>query len=337
VGPFIPGQSHEVVVALRILSLTLVPAALFNVCTAVLRGVAMMGAYAAVGVAAAAVQLAAIAVFVGPGAGIIRTTAVLLGAQVVVALAVWALAARRIRELRSVPRPSAADVGDMARASTSVGVLGLLGILYQRLGAIAVSVVIGPVATGWFAGASRIVEASKTAHLAMFSAVYPAMAEAHVEGDVDATPDGDGPDLGWSWRVCLGLGGVVTAGLLVLGPFLIDRLYGPTFGPSRSGLAILALTVIPSTVATYTSLALLAAHREGETLRVLLISLAVLLVLLAVLLPTVGWMGACWAVLGADTTQASLMLLIRAGGKSHLMARPDDAMSPGAGLGRGGR
>ena len=186
-APFIPGQRHDVVVAMRILSLTLVPSALFNVCTAVLRGVAMMGAYAAIGVATAGFQLGAIALFVPPGATVVTVAVVLLGAQAVLAVAVWAASAQRIRALRHVSRPSPADLGDMARASASIGVLGLLGVLYQRLGAIAVSVMVGPVATGWFAGASRVVEASKTAHLALFGAVYPAMAEATATAATAAT------------------------------------------------------------------------------------------------------------------------------------------------------
>jgi O-antigen/teichoic acid export membrane protein len=60
-------------------------------------------------------------------------------------------------------------------------------------------------------------------------------------------------------------------------------------------------------------MALLAAHREAATLRVSLISLVVLGGLLALLLPVVGWIGACWAVLGAETVQAGLLLALGSG------------------------
>jgi O-antigen/teichoic acid export membrane protein len=136
----------------------------------------------------------------------------------------------------------------------------------------------------------------------------------------------EGSDLGWSWRLCVVLGGLVTAGLLVLGPLIIDVLYAPAFGPSKTALAILALTVVPSTVATYQSLTLLAEHREDETLRVLAISVAVLIALLVVLIPAIGWVGACWAVLGADVTQAALMLRTRV--RLGLAARRRDAVVP---------
>ena len=309
VAPVIPGQGGHVVTALRIMSLTLLPAALFSVCTAVLRGVGMMAAYAALGVGAAAVQLGAVVIFVGPGSDVVRVAAVLLSAQVLIGIGAWAMCVARIGDVRAVPRLSRFEVGAMARASASIGVLGLLGVAYQRVAAIAVSVLVGPAATGWFAGASRIVEASKTGHLALFGAVYPAMAEASADEQSD---ERHRAVLHWSWRLCVVLGGVVTAGLLLLGPFLIEWLYGPAFAPSEVALAILALAVVPSTVATYQSLSLLAAHREADNLRVLGASLAVLLVALAALIPTIGWRGGCWAVVIADTTQAGLMLLARA-------------------------
>jgi hypothetical protein len=58
-------------------------------------------------------------------------------------------------------------------------------------------------------------------------------------------------------------------------------------------------------------MALLAAHRDGDTLRALTISLAALVVLLAVLVPAVGWIGACWAMVAADTVHAALLLRAR--------------------------
>jgi O-antigen/teichoic acid export membrane protein len=324
VAPVLPDQRAEAVTALRLFALSLVPAALFSVCTAVLRGVGRMRAYAALGVGTVVVQLVAIAAFVGPRSGVVRASEVLLGVQVVMAVVAWAICVVRVSGLSVIPRTTAADVTDMARASVSVGVLGLLGVLYQRLGAIAVALFVGPAATGWFAGASRVVDASKTGHLALFGAVYPAMAE---ERSARASGGTERSDLDWSWRLCIALGGLVTAALLVLGPLIIDVLYAPTFGPSKTALAILALTVVPSTVATYQSLTLLAEHREDETLRVLAVSAAVLMALLLVLIPAIGWIGACWAVLGADITQAVLMLRTRA--RAGLAARRrSDAIVP---------
>jgi hypothetical protein len=63
-------------------------------------------------------------------------------------------------------------------------------------------------------------------------------------------------------------------------------------------------------------MALLADHRDADTLRILAISLGVLVVLLATLVPSVGWIGACWAVVGADTVHAALLLRARSHGSS---------------------
>jgi O-antigen/teichoic acid export membrane protein len=320
-APVVPGQSAEVVAALRLLSLSLLPAALFSVCTSVLRGVGMMAAYAAVGVIAAGVQLVAVAAFVPAHSNVVRAVAVVVGAQVAIALIAWVVVAARRRELRHWPRTGGAEIGDMARSSAAIGVLGLLGILYQRLGAIGVAVMIGPVATGWYAASARVVDASKTGHLALFGAVYPAMAHAKTAQTVAPAALGDAAGattnpsparhLDWSWRACLLLGAGVSIALLLVGPLLIEWFFGPAFAPSKGALAILALTVVPSTAATYQSMAFLADHRDADTLRILTISLAVLVVLLATLVPAVGWIGACWAVLGADTVHAGLLLRAR--------------------------
>jgi O-antigen/teichoic acid export membrane protein len=319
-APIIPGQGPEVVDALRILSFSLLPGALFSVCTSVLRGVGMMAAYAGIGVAAATVQLVAVAAFVPAGAGVVRTAAVVLGAQTVVAIGVWAVTAGRVPQLCQPPVVTRAAIRDMGRASAAVGVLGLLGILYQRLGAIAVAVMVGPVATGWYSAAARVVDASKTGHLALFGAAYPAMAEARGAGTVASAAMGEAAGaaptrprsrLEWSWRACLVLAAGVTIALLLLGPRLIEWFFGAAFAPSQSALAILACTVIPSTTATYQSMVLVAAHRDGDTLRVLGVSLTVLVALLVTLVPTIGWLGACWAMLGADTAHAGLLLVTR--------------------------
>lgn len=308
-APFLLGPHDGPFEAARILSLTLLPSALFSVCTAVLRGAAMMRAYAAVGVASAAVPLGAVAAFVAPSASVVRVVTVLLVAQVAIGLTAWAVCAVRIPYLHDSPRLSWSEVGEMTKASASIGFLGLLGVLYRRTGAIALGLFAGPAATGWFAGAFRIVDAAKAGHVALFGAAYPAMAAAYAN---QTSPGSEGRDRGWSWRISVALGGLVSLALLALGPFAIDRLYGQAFGPAKTDLAILALTVIPSTIATYQSLAFLGARRECDTLRVLVISLGVLLTAMAVLIPTTGGIGACWAVLIADTAQAALMLVERA-------------------------
>jgi O-antigen/teichoic acid export membrane protein len=105
----------------------------------------------------------------------------------------------------------------------------------------------------------------------------------------------------------VGLGAAVTVALVAFGPWLTTTLYGPAFAPSRAAVRVLALAVVPSTVATHQSLALLATRREIVTLRVLAVCALVLAVLLAVLVPVLGWIGACWSVVLAETVHATLL------------------------------
>jgi O-antigen/teichoic acid export membrane protein len=316
-APLIASQRPDVVTALRVISLTLLPGALYGVCTAVLRGMGMMRAYAGVGLASIAIPAAAVIAFVPVGAGVVRATIVLLFAQTAVGVGVWMLCVARIRGLTAVPRSSARDIRAMLRASAPIGVLGLLGMLYQRLPTIALGMFAGPAATSWYSCASRTVEASKAGHVALFGAVYPVMAEGRV---ADRRDDAVQRDLRRSWRLCIGLGGLVAVALLLIGPILIGRLFGDAFEPSIAGLRILAVAVIPSTIATYQSLALLAAHAEATTLRILSVSLLILVAGTATLVPVMGWIGACWAVLSAETAQAALMLASRRRGDVPALA-----------------
>lgn len=306
VAPLLAGGRSEVVTAMHLMSLALLPGAVFGVATAVLRGVDALRVYASLGVASALLPAVAVVALVPNGAGVVRAAVVLVAAQVAVGVAAWAACMVRVRGLGVVAATTGAEVREMLRSSAPIAVLGGLGMAYQRLPVIAVGVVAGPVATGWLTCALRTVEASKTAHVGMFSAVYPSLARA-------ATASADDHavrrrDLRHSWWLSVGLGAVVSLALLLLAPLLVPRLFGAAFLPSVAGLRILALAVVPSTVATYVSLQLLARHREATTLRVLGASLGVLAAGIAVLLPALGWIGVCWAVLVAESLQAALML-----------------------------
>ncbi|HZS13038.1 MAG TPA: oligosaccharide flippase family protein [Candidatus Dormibacteraeota bacterium] len=316
-SPLVAAGHSEESTALRVLALSLLPAALFSVCTAVLRGVTMLRTYALVGVASSALPALAVLVFVADRAGVVRTAVVLLLAQVAFAAAVWLLCATRVREFPMLPHGAIAEARAMLHDSARIGVLGLLGMAYQRLPVVALGIGSGSAAASWFTCASRTVEASKTGHVGIFSAVYPALAEAHADGAGTTRRR----DLRWSWPLTAGLGAAVTVALLLLAPEIVERLFGPAFAPSSAGLRILALSVVPSTLATYRSLELLAAHRETATLRVLGAGLAVLVVALAALVPTTGWVGAPWAVLIAESAQAAIFLATPVGARHQPSAR----------------
>ena len=288
---------------LRIFSLALIPAAAYSVATALLRGLGMLRHYAVAVVAAAGMPLVAVATAVHAGDGLARTMTVLLAAQVAVAAVAVVCCAAPLARARATSAPTRAQVVAMARASREVGVLSAVGVVYQRLAMLGVAVLVGPTANGWYSGAARIVEASRTGHIALATAAYPAMAEA--------TRDDAGADV----RVMLRrarltnfvLALAVAGGLAIAGRVLVERLYGSAFAESKDALPILAVALVASCVATFESLALLAERREREVLRVMAACVAVLLVGLVVMVTAFGWIGACWAMLAADVAQAALL------------------------------
>lgn len=312
-APLIPGQNARVVDALRIYSLSLIPSALFSVCTAALRGGGRMGWQAVTGVAAAAIQLVAAWLFIAPGMRLDSVAIVLLAVQLADGAVAWIVCASLFPAFRGLPRASATDVTRMIGSTASIGLLGLLGVLYQRAGMLVLAVAAGPAGTGWFAGASRIVEGSKTGHVAFFAALYPLLARAHAGLD-----DRDTDAIARSRRLSVLGAAALSVALIAASPLLVDLLYGPAFAPSAAGLSVLALAIVPSTLATFSTLELVAAHREGFTVRSIAISLAVLGGLLAVLIPLLGWIGACWAIVGAEVVQAGTLLLVC----RRVLARP---------------
>jgi O-antigen/teichoic acid export membrane protein len=129
-----------------------------------------------------------------------------------------------------------------------------------------VSLFVGPNASGWYSGASRIVEGSKVGHVALATASYPLMVQEHTDADAAVAVA-----VRRSWTACLVLGASVSIVLLVAGPTMVSWLYGDGYAPSGRGLRILALGVIPSTVATFHALSMLAEHREREVLQTMAI------------------------------------------------------------------
>lgn len=300
--------AERFIAPLRIFSLALIPGAAYSVATALLRGLGMLRRYAVAVVAAAGMPLVAVTAAVHPGDSLPRAMAALLCAQTAAAGVALACCAGPLVRAQAAIRPTRAQVVAMARDSREVGVLAAAGVVYQRMAMLGVAMLVGPTANGWYSGAARIVEASKTGHIALATAAYPMMAEA--------TRDDAGADhvavLRRARLTNFVLALVVAGGLAIAGRMLVERLYGSAFAESKDALTILAVGLVASCVATFESLALLAEHREREVVRVMAACLAVLLVGLVVMVAAIGWVGACWAMLAADTAQAALLMSRRA-------------------------
>lgn len=331
-APLLGGGDPDAVAALRIASLSLVPSALFSVASAGLRGARQPGRYAALGIVTAALQLAAVAIFVGPGVGLVAIAWIVVAVGTASGVIAWVAAAAAIDDFRRPGRISASAVRSTVRTSAPVGALAVLGVAYQRAALFGVALLAGPVAAGWFGVASRIVDTSKTGHVALYTALYPMLAEAEEAGSrapVDAGALRRARDR--SIVAAVAISGL----LIVAGPTIVDRLFGASFAPAAIGLGVLAVALVPSAVASHRTIELLAVGAEAAVGRALLASLAMLVVLLAVLVPVVGWIGAAAAVVGAESVDAGLLLrardrreprmaVVQAGGR-----RPSDLFGEG--------
>ncbi|MBF6606354.1 MAG: oligosaccharide flippase family protein [Chloroflexi bacterium] len=307
-APLLGQGDPDAVAALRIASLSLVPAALFSVASAGLRGARRPGRYAALGIATAALQLAAVATFAGPGVSLVTVAWIVVGVGSATGVLAWGTAAATIGDFRRPGRFSTTAVWSTARASAPVGALALLGVACQRAALFGVALLAGPLAAGWFAAASRIVDTSKTGHVALYTTLYPMLAEAN-----ETRPSGaaDVRALQRARDRSIVAAGGISALLIVGGPLIVDRLFGASFAPAAFGLGVLALALVPSAIASHRTIELLAVGAESMVGRALLASLATLIVLLAAFVPIVGWIGAAWAVVGAESVNAGLLVRVR--------------------------
>jgi O-antigen/teichoic acid export membrane protein len=305
-APWLPNPGREAVLGVRIYSLALIPLAFTAIFTTVLRGKQLMHALTALNLGGAALLLAGGVVFLQSGVvSIARLAEILLLCQTTAAGMGALLCARLLPGFWHGWRVSKSAILNLARSSAQLGFLTLVGMLYQKLSVLMLAGIGGAGMTGWYSGTARVVEAAKTAHLAAFTALYPAMAEESLP-EVRGTRSVQLPWQGtfrFTWLLLLA--GAAAAALVLslgAGPVML-LLFGTGFGPSAQALQVLVWILLPFTINTFFSLALLAQHCEKAVMRVQVFGLAALVLLSAWAIPHWGLLGACLASLLAESLQ----------------------------------
>ena len=293
--PALPGQSAIGWLALKIYSLALIPFAFFSVFSSVLRGLQRMDHYAALNLFTALVQLAGTFVFIRTDSSVVTLAWLLLAVQVAATI----LAGWLCRDQFSHFHLPAQFSLRQFRPVLPLVALSIIGILYQRLGILLVTFLLGAAATGWFSAALRVVEFAKTAHLAIFTVLYPRMANSQ-----DRLKD-----FRLVWLVLLTGAIIATLGLFLLASPLILVLFGAEYAASIPLLRLLAWMLVPFTVSTYLSLAFVAANREKPVLISLAASLLTLLLLNFLWTPRVGILGTGWAMVLVESLQTGMLLV----------------------------
>jgi len=300
-APFLPNQTSESLLALRVYNFALIPLAFFTVFTSALRGWQRMDSYALLNLAVAGAQVIAIALFVPQGTSVLSLARLLLVIQILAAVLAGMLCALHIPGFRHGWQFSLRETLSLFVACVPLAVIAVVGILYQKSSLLMLSSLGGASMAGWFSAAARAAEAARIGHFSVFTALYPAMANAGAQKDSFKT-------FRLSWILLIVLAAALAVLLFLFAKPLVDIFFGVEYAPSIPVLKVLSWTLIPYTVNSFLSLALLAAKEERALLRALLVSLIILVLMNLWLIPGAGQIGAAWAILVAETVQSALLL-----------------------------
>jgi O-antigen/teichoic acid export membrane protein len=298
----LPNLDQDAVIALRIYSYSLIPLAFFTVFTTILRGNQHMAAYALLNLSLMMLQLAAIFWLKVHGGGIIILSILLLAVQLIGTLVAGALCQFQIEYSSQPWRAQLGQLWYLVKACAPIALLGLLGILYQRMSSILVLSLSGTASTGNYSAAARVVEAAKIGHVAVFTALYPLMAQVHATNKPNWIE-------AFRFPVLLLSGGAIIASLLLSwqAKLFIFILFGPGYISSIPALQVLAWMLIPYTINSFLSLAYLA---EGEVTIIMIALMATIITLAALTVwwdPLMNIKGAAWAALFSETLQSIIL------------------------------
>ncbi|MEK7809067.1 MAG: flippase [Chloroflexota bacterium] len=282
-------------VALKIYSLSLIPLAFFTVFTSVLRGQQRMDLYAILGLTTAVLQLFFGILFIQRGTSIVTVAILLLIVQVAAAFIAWTLCRRQIPHWTT-----SRDLFISAlKVSAPIAVLGILTILYQKISILMVTFSLDANSTGWFSVALRVIEFAKIGHLAVFTALYPAMAKEQNKGFAK------------EWIVLLFAACALSAFLFLFASPIIFILFGTDYIAAVSLLRLLAWVLIPFTFNTLLVLSFLAIGHERPVLYASSIGLFILVALNMWWIPLTGIVGAGWSLLAAESAQTVVLIFYR--------------------------
>lgn len=313
VAPLIPNQTPESVLGLQIYSLALMPLAFFSVFTTALRGKQRMDSYMVLNLLVSALQLVVVWIFVRRGNSVTWLAELLVMVQCAGAVFGGLVCATQIPGFWKYWHYSWHQTASLMRHSAPIALIALIGILYQKISVYMVSTLAGPTATGWFSAGLRVIEASKTIHMAVFTALFPIMAQAAVITQPVVAEERQS-HLPWqgafkqSWLLLLAGAVAISLVIFFFAGTITQVLYGPEYAPAQLGLQLLSFILIPFTVNTFFSLVILADHREQTVMYVQLAGLATLVGLNSWLIPLRGIAGASLAFLLAETVQTLLYL-----------------------------
>ncbi|MGH2864921.1 MAG: oligosaccharide flippase family protein [Solirubrobacteraceae bacterium] len=197
----------------------------------------------------------------------------------------------------------------------------MVGILYPRVGLIAVSAISNAHQTGYYSTAFKIVEVIGGTSGLIAGSAFPIFARAgrddreRLRYAVSRVGD-----------AVLIAGAYITLSLVVAAPFIVEVIGGSGFAPAVPVLRLQALALLGGFLGTTWSYTLLSLKMHGALLRVTLAGLVASIALSVALVPSLGAEGASIAAMACEFLVAGgyLLALLR----SHPDLRPGGAALP---------
>lgn len=209
----------------------------FGIYTAIWRAKQQMIPITVLNLGLLSLQVAGTALVIGLGYGLRAIFGVIVLADLLQLLAAWGWWRLSSPSMRSPSQPVASYSIAFLRRALPFGIAGVLAALQGRLIFFLLQAFSSAEVIGWFAAASRFMEAAKMPPFAFFGAFFPALMSLQ----------GQPKRLAQTFRrssLALLLYGVVSAGgIILISPTLIRLTYGADFAEATRILTILGLSL----------------------------------------------------------------------------------------------
>jgi O-antigen/teichoic acid export membrane protein len=308
VTPSMIDQSAEVIQAVKVYSLSLIPLAFFTVYAAVLRAYERMDLYLLLSAGVAIMQLIGVWWVLQSNRSLLSLVMMFNGVQLVAAIFAGVVCRRRLPTVHFQWTIDRRQLFHIVRLAWPFALLGALAVIYQRLGVLMLSALGTAADTGWYAAASRIIEPVKILHFAVLGALLPAL--AHL---TSSTTDPQQAQLAArvfqrSLRFLLAISVLVVLFVMAFAEPMVTLLFGVAYTPSAALIKILAVSLIPYTISAAWSVRLVAQGQERRVMWTLALSLAVAFSLNRWLIPVYGSSAAALTVVISESVFAAALL-----------------------------
>jgi O-antigen/teichoic acid export membrane protein len=237
------------------------------------------------------------------GWDIVTLFGVIVAADAIQLLATW-LVWRRLRPYGE-SEPAAIAWPVLLKRGQAFMVAGVLATLQVRGIIILLEQLEGAEVVGWYAAASRLIEAMRMIPGAMYGAIFPALAAL-----IDK-PTQLRRIFGYSLGALATYGVILVTGAIIAGQWVIDLLFGNEFAPAGEVFTILALALVFGLGRGLLTLWFYAFHQERLVNWITGATLLVQFVTGYLLIQEMGLAGAGWAVLVGEIFSLTFMVIRR--------------------------